>query len=112
MGVQQRGGGAHQHAGGLGVVVGWVKQQAEVAVRHPAGHKDLAVGVCAELRHRPRSPLLVDGWRTRLPGRTRTLTLSGQHSFWPIRTNPSWGWSVFGVSPRAGPIREAVPEAG
>jgi hypothetical protein len=53
--VQQRGGGDHQHASGLGVVDGWVEQQAEVAVRHPAGLQDLAVRVCAELRHRPRS---------------------------------------------------------
>jgi hypothetical protein len=28
MGVQQRGWGDHQQAGGLGVVVGWVEQQA------------------------------------------------------------------------------------
>ena len=53
-GVQQRGGRDHQHLGRLGRA-GEVKAQAEVAVRHPAGHQDLAVGVRAELRHWPRS---------------------------------------------------------
>jgi hypothetical protein len=38
----------------LGVVR--VQAQAEVAVRHPAGLQDLAVGVCAELCHRLLSP--------------------------------------------------------
>jgi hypothetical protein len=51
--MQQRGRRDHQHTGRLGVVVGWVQAQAEVAVRHPAGHQDLAVGVGAELCHWP-----------------------------------------------------------
>jgi hypothetical protein len=51
-GVQQRGWLHHQHTGRL-VVAEWVQAQAEVAVRHPAGLRDLAVGVGAELRHWP-----------------------------------------------------------
>jgi hypothetical protein len=47
--VQQRGRRHHQHLGGFGS--GWVQAQAEVAVRHPAGLQDLAVGVGAELCH-------------------------------------------------------------
>src|SRR5688572_16456605 len=52
--MEQRGGGDHQHTGRLVVVVR-VEAQAEVAVGHPAGLQDLAVGVCAELRHWSRS---------------------------------------------------------
>jgi hypothetical protein len=51
------------------LVAGWVQQQAEVAVRHPAGLQDLAVGVGAELCTGPLL-VLVDGWGTRLPGPT------------------------------------------
>jgi hypothetical protein len=52
--MQQRMRGDHQHIGRL-VVAGRVQAQAEVAVRHPPAHQDLAVRVCAELRHWPRS---------------------------------------------------------
>jgi hypothetical protein len=48
--MQQRGGGDHQHPGRLGVV-GRVQAQTEVAVRHPAGHKDLPESIGAELCH-------------------------------------------------------------
>jgi hypothetical protein len=51
-GVPQRVRRHHQHPAGM-LVAGWVQQQAEVAVRHPAGHKDLAVGIGAELCHWP-----------------------------------------------------------
>jgi hypothetical protein len=51
-GVQQRGRRHHQHPAGA-LVAGWVQQQAEVAVRHPAGLQDLAVGIGAELCHWP-----------------------------------------------------------
>jgi hypothetical protein len=50
--TQQRSRGDNQHLGSLGVL-GRVKQQAEVAVRRPAGLQDLAVRVGAELRHCP-----------------------------------------------------------
>ena len=39
-GVQQRGRRHYQHTAGA-LVAGWVQEQAEVAVRHPTGHKDL-----------------------------------------------------------------------
>jgi hypothetical protein len=48
--MQERGRGDHQHPGTLSVL-GRVEQQAEVAVRHPAGLQDLAVDVGAELIH-------------------------------------------------------------
>ena len=48
--MQQGGRRYHQHTGRLGVV-GRVEAQAEVAVRHPAGHKDLAERIGAKPRH-------------------------------------------------------------
>jgi hypothetical protein len=49
-GVQQRGRRHHQHTAGA-LVAGWVQEQAEVAVRHPTGHKDLVERIGAKLRH-------------------------------------------------------------
>jgi alkanesulfonate monooxygenase SsuD/methylene tetrahydromethanopterin reductase-like flavin-dependent oxidoreductase (luciferase family) len=66
-GVQQRGRRHHQHPAGV-LVAGWVQERAEVAVRHPAGLQNLAVGVGAELCHWPAPA--PGRWLggTRLPG--------------------------------------------
>jgi hypothetical protein len=48
-----------------------LEQQAEVAVRHPAGIQDLPEGVGADLCHWPALLLLVDGWGTRVLGPVR-----------------------------------------
>jgi hypothetical protein len=50
--AQQRGRRHPQHPAGA-LVAGWVQERAEVAVRHPAGLQNLAVGVGAELCHWP-----------------------------------------------------------
>jgi hypothetical protein len=49
--MQQRGRRHYQHPARLGVMVGWVQAQAEVAVRHPARLQDLPERVGAKLCH-------------------------------------------------------------
>jgi hypothetical protein len=57
--MQQRGRGDDQDCAGLGFASGsWRQQQAEVAIRHPAGPQDLAEGVRAELVHCPPATFL------------------------------------------------------
>jgi hypothetical protein len=72
----------HRRAAGVPAQVGFATKPAwpggdwrGVAVRHPAGHKDLAKRIAAELRYWAPLPAAGGWWGTRLPGPTRTLTL-------------------------------------
>jgi len=86
-GMQQRGGGDHQYTEALDVVS---KEQAEVAVRHPARLQDLAEGVGAELRHWPRSRCWWMGGAAGYPAAHREIELLGARWSEPGRYARAW----------------------